>query len=77
MDFDGHLKILGKSGEYNPLAGNQSIPLLGIDMWEHAYYLYYMDNNDVWISNWWSIVDWTLIGYWYEEYVSNYLPIPI
>lgn len=74
---DGHLIINGKNSEYSPLAGNECLPLLGIDMWEHAYYLFYMDDIEDYVYRWWGIVDWELIEYWYQEYVSQGLPVPV
>ena len=69
--------INGKSSEYSPLAGKECYPLLGIDLWEHAYYLYYFDDIEDWVERWWSIVDWELIEYWYQEYVSDLKPVPV
>ena len=77
MNSDGHLVLNGKQGEYNPLGGEECIPLLGVDVWEHSYYLFYMDDREDWVERWWGIVDWELVEYWYQEYVSQSLPIPV
>lgn len=77
MNPDGHLIINGKSSEYSPLGGKESYPLLGIDLWEHSYYLFYMNDKEDWVERWWGIVDWELVEYWYQEFVSKSLPVPV
>lgn len=39
--------------------GNASVPLLVIDMWEHAYYLQYRNDKQRWVSMFWELVDWS------------------
>lgn len=39
--------------------GNASVPLLVIDMWEHAYYLQYRNDKKRWVSKFWDLVDWS------------------
>jgi len=42
--------------------GNGSIPLLVLDMWEHAYYLQYRNEKQRWVQSFWDIVDWSDVG---------------
>ena len=71
------LSIHAMKNEFSPLAGEECYPFLGIDVWEHAYYLYYLYDREDWISAWWSMIDWDLVEYWYEEYASQGEAIPV
>jgi Fe-Mn family superoxide dismutase len=58
----GALKVTSTPNQDCPLMTGlvdvEGIPLLGLDVWEHAYYLHYQNRRAAYIDAWWSIVDW-------------------
>lgn len=61
LDKQKQLKIGNTPNQDNPLMDVSDIkgyPLLGIDVWEHAYYLKYQNKRADYVSAWWSIVNW-------------------
>jgi len=54
---DGHLVIHSTANQDNPLQENM-VPILVVDVWEHAYYLNYQNRRADYLSQWWKIVDW-------------------
>ena len=61
QNADGTLIILQESGGGNPIASGR-YPILGFDVWEHAYYLDYENRRAEHLHNLWSIIDWQVVG---------------
>lgn len=56
----GKLEIVATPNQDNPVSQGKK-PLLGIDVWEHAYYLKYQNKRADYIDAWWNVVDWKKI----------------
>ena len=63
---EGKLKLKRHSFQNSPLMqGN--IPILGIDVWEHAYYLKYQNRRTDYIQAWWNVINWPQVSKNYEK----------
>jgi Fe-Mn family superoxide dismutase len=59
---DGTLAVTSTPNQDNPLmkgvADTLGTPILGLDVWEHAYYLHYQNRRPDYVTAWWSVVNW-------------------
>jgi Fe-Mn family superoxide dismutase len=53
----GKLAVTSTPNQDNPISGGQT-PLVGNDVWEHAYYLKYQNKRPDYLKAWWNVVDW-------------------
>jgi Fe-Mn family superoxide dismutase len=64
---NGKLKIQGFANQSNPYIEKCGVPVLGCDVWEHAYYLKYQNNREKYLTNWFKVIDWSFVSNLYEE----------
>ena len=67
---DGSVKVCATANQDNPLMpgiGCGGLPILGLDVWEHAYYLNYQNRRPDYINAFFNVIDWNKVGSLYEK----------
>ncbi len=65
VDAFGNLKVYSTPNQDSPYMDGFT-PILGLDVWEHAYYLKYQNRRPEYIQNWWNVVNWDEVARRYE-----------
>jgi len=66
VDGDGSLACYSTANQDSPLMQGHT-PILGCDVWEHAYYLHYQNRRPDYIAAWWNVVDWDAVARRFAE----------
>lgn len=63
---DGKLEVFSRPNQDSPLMEGKT-PILGVDVWEHAYYLLYQNRRPDYVKAWWNVVNWKEVAARYQK----------
>jgi Fe-Mn family superoxide dismutase len=61
LNAAGKLEVTSTPNQDNPVSQDQKV-IMGLDVWEHAYYLKYQNRRPEYIQNWWNVVNWEAVN---------------
>ena len=61
MNSFGDLEVFSTANQDSPLMDGY-VPVLGVDVWEHAYYLHYQNRRADYLAAFWNVVNWDVVG---------------
>jgi superoxide dismutase, Fe-Mn family len=67
LNKSGELSVVSTPNQDSPISEGLR-PILGLDVWEHAYYLKYQNRRPDYVSEWWNVVDWAEVSRLYKKY---------
>jgi Fe-Mn family superoxide dismutase len=70
LDKSGKLAITSTANQDNPLTDG-NFPILGNDVWEHAYYLKYQNRRPDYLNAWWNVVNWDVVAKRYTQALGS------
>ncbi len=73
---DGKLAVTSTPNQDNPIMGEAagccgSPPIIGLDVWEHAYYLNYQNRRPDYVDAFWNVINWDAVNEYYEMFKEN------
>ena len=63
---NGNLEVISTANQDSPFMAGQ-FPVLGVDVWEHAYYLKYQNKRADYVTAWWNVVNWDYVNELYAQ----------
>jgi Fe-Mn family superoxide dismutase len=66
LDRNGKLSVISTANQDNPLIDGL-YPVMGNDVWEHAYYLKYQNRRPDYLAAWWNVVNWEAVAHRYQQ----------
>jgi superoxide dismutase, Fe-Mn family len=66
VDGNGNLKVLSTANQNSPIMDGLT-PVLGVDVWEHAYYLNYQNRRPDYLEAFWNVVNWDKVEAYYKD----------